>query len=1202
MKKFYFSFLLALLATGLFAGEWVTVNSKQPAAPEYKLVSSGAGTSVVRFSLDGFFKTIVNTPRGVAWLVSAEDAGYLLQKGAPELPLFATSLIIPDEAAMKVKVVSSKYREFTNVLIAPSKGNLTRDIDPATIPYEYGEQYETDDYYPGKKALLSDPYIIRDYRGLALKFQPFQYDPVTRVLRVYYDITVKVYQDGKSDINVLHRSKPLTSVNSQFREIYSSHFLNYNKNGERYTPVDEQGAMLIISYGDFMDEIQPLADWKIKKGYPCSVVDVADIGGSSDIKQFIQSAYTMNDVAFVLLVGDAPQVPSSTIGGNDSDVDYSYVAGNDHYPDLFVGRFSAQTEDQVNTMVQRTLDYETDPISDTAWFTKAIGIGSAQGPGDQGEYDYQHIRNIGNNKLIPYTYNYAYELFDGSQGGEDADGNPTPAMVAADVDSGATIINYCGHGGTTSWVTSGFNNSNVNNLENAGKLPFIFSVACVNGNFVNTTCFAEAWLRATDSDGNPTGAMATLMSTINQSWNPPMRGQDAMNDILTEAYEDNIKRTFGGITMNGCMEMNDAYGSQAYEMTDTWTIFGDPSLVIRTAAPMDMTVVHPDTLSADSSSITLTCDAEGGLAVLSMDGVILGTAIVEDSSATITFDPPGYDGTADFVVTAFNYRPYISTVEFVTIQMPNIEYAGSQVNDSLGNADGSVDYGEDIFLSVALTNTGSKEAENVVADISSDSPYVTFMNTEAAYDSIYPGDTVTVANAFRFEVADSVPDGYEIDFNITAMNLVDSASWQSGFSLTAHAPLLEYTGFSIDDSDGNNNGRLDPGETAWLVAGITNAGSSEATNVVTGLTSNSEYISVLTDQTGAGDLAAGDTTQVTFQVQAAGDTPPGTLAGLTINIVADRNITGSSAFQMVIGQKQILILNLCRKNDPVDTLISCLNTLEMAADETDYMPDTIMGYKSAFVLLGFFPDNRQLTEREGKILAQFLNDGGRIYLEGGDAWVNDPHTDVYDMFHIVGTDDGLDDLSVIVGAENNFLSGFTFTYGGINNYIDHIEPADGAVLLMSNQDPAYGVMVSYENDTYKTIGSSCQFAGFIDQDGSNKDGVMAEILSFFDVGYTWTGVREQKEQTSDITAWPNPFNENVTIDFNLNGTSDVTLDIYDLTGRKITTLVKGNLTKGGHRYVWNARNGSGQKVPPGVYFYSLTSGSNISTGKIILTR
>jgi len=209
-------------------------------------------------------------------------------------------------------------------------------------------------------------------------------------------------------------------------------------------------------------------------------------------------------------------------------------------------------------------------------------------------------------------------------------------MVAEGINSGATIINYTGHGSTTSWSTSGFSSNNVNNLTNNGKLPFVIAVACVNGNFVNSTCFAEAWLRA-ENNSEPAGAIATFMSTINQSWDPPMRGQDEMNDILTEAYPDNIKRTFGGITMNGCMNMNDVYGSGGYTMTDTWTIFGDPSLEVRTAAPQDLTVTNPSTIFLGSSSTTITCDAEGALATLSMDGEILGSAIVEGGSATITF-------------------------------------------------------------------------------------------------------------------------------------------------------------------------------------------------------------------------------------------------------------------------------------------------------------------------------------------------------------------------------------------------------------------------------------------------------------------------------------------------------------------------------------------------------------------------------------
>lgn len=1202
MKRLFFSLILISAITRLLAADWVSINSDQPVPAEYKLISSNISTSVVQFTLDGFYKTGVSTEKGDAWLLKMDNAGYLLKIGAPELPLFAASLIIPDEAGMKVEIVSFGYTEYKNVLIAPSKGNLSRTVDPSTIPYEFGKQYETDAFYPGRIARLSDPYIVRDYRGLALQILPFQYNPATRVLRVYHNIIVKVVENGSSSVNVLHRKKPLTGVDSRFRQVYKKQFLNYNASGERYEPVDEEGSMIIISYGDFIDEIQPLADWKNKRGIPCSVTDVADIGGSADIKQFIQNAFDFDDVAFVLLVGDAAQVPSSMIGGNDSDVDYSYCAGDDHYPDLFVGRFSAETEDQVSTMVQRTLDYETNPVTDTAWYTKAIGIASSQGPGDQGEYDYEHIRNIGNNKLIPFTYNYAYELFDGSQGGQDADGNPTPAMVAADVDSGATIINYCGHGSTTSWGTSGFNNGNVNSLTNTGKLPFIFSVACVNGNFVNNTCFAEAWLRATDNDGDPTGAMATLMSTINQSWNPPMRGQDAMNDILTEAYPDNIKRTFGGIAMNGCMEMNDVYGSAGYEMTDTWTIFGDPSLLIRTAVPADMTVIHPDTLSADSSSLTLTCDAEGGLAVLSFNGQILGTEIIVDSSATITFNAIEEEGSADIVVTAFNYRPYISTIEMILVNNAYVVYANNRVNDSLGNNDTLVDYNEDIFLTVGLTNIGSIDAGDVYAELSSTSPYINFLVSGAGYDSIRAGDTVSVANAFRFEVADSIPDDYEIDFTVSAQNLIDSTVWESEFSLTAHAPVLNYAHFTIDDSNGNDNGKLDPGETANLIVNFSNTGSSAAYNVNAQLTTNSEYVNILTDEINTGDLFPGDNAQAVFQVQAAGDTPEGNIAELNLNLVADHDIHGHALISLIVGQKPILILNLCGDVNPVDSITSCLDTLEVGATVTGYIPDTLDIYRSVFVLLGYYPNNHVLTQSEGEHLAQFLNNGGRIYMEGGDTWAYDDPTPVHEMFFIDGVDDGSDDLSVIVGEEQGFLNGFAFDYGGINSSIDRIEPKTGATLLMSNQNPYYGVMVSYDGDTYKTIGSSCQFAGFIDQPGSTKDEVMADMLSFFGVGYTWTGIREQKENATDVTAYPNPFTQNVNISFNLKSNAQVTLDVFDLTGRKVATLVDKELKPGRHQFTWNAQNKDGQQVQPGVYFYRLNDGNRVSAKKLILTR
>ena len=269
-------------------------------------------------------------------------------------------------------------------------------------------------------------------------------------------------------------------------------------------------------------------------------------------------------------MGDVAQVPTFTVSGGGSDNTYGYLSGNDHYPEIFVGRISAENITHVQTQVQKILTYEKNPLNGNGWLNRGTGIGSDQGPGDNTEYDYQHIRSI-RTKLMNYEYVNCSELYDGSQGGMDATGSPTAAMVSNDVNNGTGIIYYTGHGSDVSWGTTGFASTNITSLTNTTAWPFIFSVACVNGNFTTGTCFAEAWMRAT-YNSQPTGAIATLMSTINQSWNPPMSGQDAMINILTESISGNTKRTFGGISMNGCMKMVDNYTTDGEEMIDTWNI------------------------------------------------------------------------------------------------------------------------------------------------------------------------------------------------------------------------------------------------------------------------------------------------------------------------------------------------------------------------------------------------------------------------------------------------------------------------------------------------------------------------------------------------------------------------------------------------------------------------------------------------------
>jgi hypothetical protein len=874
MKNLILLLIFLLIVFQSFATDWTGIRSDRPTPGQKLLVSSNIDQSTIHFKTDGFFTSqAFSTQNGPALVISLEGATPILRKGAPDLPKMTASVIIPDLANMKVEIVNADYRDFENIFVAPSKGNLTRDIDPSTVPFEFGREYSTNAFFPGDLTGSREPYIIRDYRGQTIIAYPFQYNPVTKTLRVYTDITVKISRMDDQGVNQLVRTEPLDKTDADFGIIYRRHFLNSADNGSRYTPVPEFGNILIISYGAFMDAMQPYIAWKRQVGYPVELVDVGTIGNSTAIKAYIANYYNTKGLTFVLLVGDAAQVPASSTSAGDSDNNYAYIVGSDHYPDLFVGRFSAENITQVETQVQKTLTYEQNPPMSADWFSICTGIGSDQGPGDDNEYDYQHIRNIQDNKLLPFTYTYANELFDGSQGGNDQSGSPVPSDVASDVNAGTGIMNYCGHGSDVSWGTSGFSVSDVNNLTNDNLLPFIWSVACVNGNFVPGTCFAEAWLRATHN-GQPSGAVAFLGATINQSWDPPMVGQDEMNDILAETYPDNINRTFGALSMNGCMQMNDEFGSGGDEMTDTWTCFGDPSLMVRTAMPQVLAVTHDPVLLIGASQLTVICDADGARATLSLDGARLSTGLTNGGSVVLEFAELNDIGTATLTVTAFNHLPYIADIDIIPASGPYVVMDSYLIDDKSGNDNGLADYNESIGLEVGLKNVGIADAANVTVTLTSDDPYITITDYSEVYPLIPAGGIASIADAFAFYVSSNVPDQHSVTFNLSASN--GENIWQSMFIINVNAPILHINSITINDTEGGDgDGVLDPGESADLTINYNNTGHAVAYDVDVYLEGRSGFAGITEPLHNFPSIGSFGTFNMTFSVMIDEDTPEG---------------------------------------------------------------------------------------------------------------------------------------------------------------------------------------------------------------------------------------------------------------------------------------------------------------------------------------
>ncbi|MBN2564212.1 MAG: lamin tail domain-containing protein [Candidatus Eisenbacteria bacterium] len=83
---------------------------------------------------------------------------------------------------------------------------------------------------------------------------------------------------------------------------------------------------------------------------------------------------------------------------------------------------------------------------------------------------------------------------------------------------------------------------------------------------------------------------------------------------------------------------------------------------------------------------------------------------------------------------------------------------------------------------------------------------------------------------------------------------------------------------------------------------------------------------------------------------------------------------------------------------------------------------------------------------------------------------------------------------------------------------------------------------------------------------------------------------------------PNPFNPKTTIAFNLPQGGDVTLEIYDVAGRKVATLLKGSVEAGPHTVSWDGATDTGDHAASGVYFYKLTAGDQKTSRKMVLLK
>jgi hypothetical protein len=1156
--------LVALIPSALHAA-WIDLGGEEPLT--VRLLESTATSSTYEVTIGGFEADRVQID-GRSWFeIHLPGEPTELQAGLPQLPIIRRALTIPDDRAIQVRVLDSESVDLPNMPIAPSKGNLLRSVDPKTVAYTFDPFYETDGTWPEEVVTHDDAHILRDLRGVVVQANSFQCLPARETLRVHTRLVIEVSDAGPAIINPLYRQRPFDRVDPQFEAIYREHFLNYP--ATRYTPVAENGGLLIIAYDSFHGAMAPLVEWKRQKGLDTRSVMLSEVGATfSQIKSYITTAYNDWAPAYVLLVGDIAQIPI----GSDSDPEYSTLAGSDSYPELFVGRFSAETPAHVDTQVLRTITYERDQVAGATWPQYGMGVASNEGPGDDGEYDDEH-EDVIRQKLLNYGYLEVDRFYAP---------NATAAMVTSALNDGRGITNYTGHGSSTSWVTTGFSNSHVNALTNDNMLPFICSVACNNGTFTGT-CFAEAWLRATNG-GTPTGAIATYMSFISQTWNPPMCAQDEFVDLLVR----DEMRTIGGLWFNGSCQMMDEYGTTGANEFLNWTIFGDPTVAVRTKAATTLTVSHTGALFIGMTEYAVSTGEPGALCALYADGVIYGTATADPlGDAVITLaNPPTEPMTLTLTVTAYNR---VTVQEGVTVLPPSGPYLvfhDCSIGDvSSGDGDGVLDHGETVDLDVVLENVGIATAVRVTAALTSVDPYVQITVGTAAFEDIAPGGTASSLTPYVVEVAGDVPDGYVIPF---ALHITGSGGpWEASFNLPVQAPSLTAVDCPVSDTaGGNGSGTADSGETVQLQVLLQNSGASDASELTGTLSCSDENVVVL-DPAGTCPLVPvqGQGLMGTFDVQILGTCPEPSMIAFDLAIETLLGHECDLSFELAVGgwfddletdrgwtvgaPGDDASTGVWLRADPVGTTYN--GAVVQTEDDHTPAPGTMC----------FVTGNANPGESAG---TNDVDDGTTTLL-----------SPVFD-------------LSEATSATVSYWRWYTNDAGNYpgEDWWNVEVTSDGSTwvsLEHTQASLADWQLMTFSLGSHVTLTDQVQIR-FVASDLMNGSLVEAAVDDFLlDATYgDITAVRETLAPPQNLAltrCYPNPFGAATTIHYTVPRPGKIDLAIYDIAGRCVATLVSGVMPAGRHEATWHGRDDRGSHVVSGMYFSRLTDGTTVKTKKML---
>lgn len=910
MKKAILLFIITLIGSTLYLQAINTRSfSISRSNQDTRLLKATDYECQIHYTISDLQIETVKNKDGVFDDLSIAGYGYTNRIGEPKLPVLSKIIYVPVGAKVSYDILSHKQKIYTKSdsglqnRIIPAQRSISKSEDPSKVPFIFNQStYNSNKFNSNAMFTVNEIGYMRGVRIFLIEFEPVRYNPVSGEMQVSYDVQIKVNFENP-DLSATHELRAKTA-SYEFEQLYSKSIFNWSNNERDVIVAPNPTKLLILTPASYVTTLQPFVDWKKQQGFNVVVTTVGTGGtvtnSTSAIISYMQSVWsaaTAQDPAptYLLIVGDTSTsgdniiANTGTSGSHVTDLTYVRLQGGDFIPEMYYGRFSVSSSTELTNIINKSITFEKTTMPDLSYLGNVVMIAGADATyaptygNGQINYGTTYYFNSGNG-ITSNTYLYPASA-------------SSDATIIANANNGRGYINYTAHGSETSWADPTFAVSDVNAMTNTNKYGVMVGNCCVTNAFGTGVCFGESIIRKANAAG-----VVYIGATNNSYWDEDywwgvgykgtatgsapaysastLGAYDAMFHTHGEATTD-WAQTVGETNYMGNLAVEQSSSTRKPYYWEIYSIMGDPSLMPYYGVPTVNTTSYPGELLIGATSIAITAEPQSRVAV-TQSGVLYGTGIVGTSgSLNLVITPFSGVGTADIVITRQNRITKIGTISIIPNSGPYVSLDSWSYADNNNNTPES---GEAGSINATFKNVGSASATNVTCTLSSTNPGISFTDNSAVIASLASGASVTINGAFSFNIANNVADQTQPLFNLSMVS--GSYNWDEQFTMTVNAPNLAFGTMIVSDPTGNNNGRLDPGETVTITMPLLNTGHAASVSGTATMTSPTTGIIINTGTTNFSSIATSGNTNLTFSLTASADMSIGSVASLVFAATA----------------------------------------------------------------------------------------------------------------------------------------------------------------------------------------------------------------------------------------------------------------------------------------------------------------------------